>query len=142
LLGSGKSVARFWRRLPRRSSKPHGNGVREEAIFVSGIKADSGVQMEIQTNLLPFFGNLWSIVAISRRLRGALRPIVTKRGSRDAMDEEVSRARFLARTNDIFRTAKSCGPDAPGLSLSLREMIPRATVTNKVMDTGESTEQP
>jgi len=40
-----------------------------------------------------------------------------------------------------LRTAKSCGPGAPGLAPSL-EMILKATVTKKVMDTGESAKQP
>ena len=55
---------------------------------------------------------------------------------------EVLSARALVRTNDIQRTAKSCGPDAPGLASSLQMMILQATVTKKVMDTGESTKQP
>jgi hypothetical protein len=36
------------------------------------------------------------------------------------------------------RTAEACGPGTPGLVLSLRD-VSQATVTNKVMDTGEST---
>jgi hypothetical protein len=45
--------------------------------------------------------------------------------ARDAMDDEVSSARFFARTNDILRTTKSCGPGAPGLAPSLRAMNPK-----------------
>jgi hypothetical protein len=43
--------------------------------------------------------------------------IVTTRGARDAMD-----ARHR-QTCDVMRTAKSCGPGAPGLVLSLQMMI-------------------
>ncbi len=41
-----------------------------------------------------------------------------------------------------LRTAKSCGPDAPGLASSSQVTSLLMTVTNKVMDTGESTKQP
>jgi hypothetical protein len=41
-----------------------------------------------------------------------------------------------------WRTAKSCGPDAPGLASSRQVTSLPMTVTNKVMDTGEITEQP
>ena len=37
----------------------------------------------------------------------------------------------------LMRTTKACGPGATGLVLSPRMTNPRATVTNKVMDTGE-----
>ena len=60
-------------------------------------------------------------------------PIVTKRRARDAMD---ARRR---QTYDAMRTAKSCGPGTPGLVLSPQVTSLRSTVTNKVMDTGEST---
>ena len=40
------------------------------------------------------------------------------------------------------RTAKAGGPDTPGLVLSLRKTISQATVTNKVMGTGASTQEP
>jgi hypothetical protein len=40
-----------------------------------------------------------------------------------------------------MRTAKTCGPGTPGLVLSLEFDELKATVTNKVMDTGESTEK-
>src|SRR5262249_20799947 len=47
----------------------------------------------------------------------------------------------VARRATRMRTAKACGPGTPGLVLSLRGDSPRATVTNKVMDTGESTQK-
>jgi hypothetical protein len=74
----------------------------------------------LQNILLRFSENYDLPKSISRQVRGALRPIVTKRGPRDAMDAKVLRARFFARTKGTFRTAKSCGPGAPGLALSLR----------------------
>jgi hypothetical protein len=40
----------------------------------------------------------------------------------------------------LSRTAKACGPGTPGLVLSAQGDDLRATVTNKVMDTGESTQ--
>jgi hypothetical protein len=40
----------------------------------------------------------------------------------------------------LLRTAKACGPGTPGLVLSAQGDDLRATVTNKVMDTGESTQ--
>jgi hypothetical protein len=55
------------------------------------------------------------------------------------------------QTCDVMRAAKACGPGTPGLVLSLARSRRRpyrargaefrkATVTNKVMDTGESTQ--
>ena len=58
--------------------------------------------------------------------------------ARDAMDAEVSSARAFCADERPSRTAKACGPGTPGLVLSLRD-VSQATVTNKVMDTGEST---
>jgi hypothetical protein len=68
-------------------------------------------------------------------IRGTLRDR-HERGKRDAMDAE------RRETNVATRTAKSCGPGAPGLASSVRVTNLQATVTNKVMDTGESTKQP
>ena len=79
-------------------------------------------------------------------------PASVKRGERvvtivgrDAMDVMVPRDERRS-----WHAAKACGPDAPGLALSLARSQRRpyrarraefrwATVTNKVMDTGEST---
>jgi hypothetical protein len=55
---------------------------------------------------------------------------------------KVLSARFFVRTNNIWWRAKSCGPDAAGLASSLQMMVLQATVTKKVMDTGESAKQP
>jgi hypothetical protein len=51
-------------------------------------------------------------------------------------------ARWAVRRAALKRTAKPCGPDAPWLASSLRMMMSQATVTKKVMDAGEITEQP
>jgi hypothetical protein len=45
------------------------------------------------------------------------------------------------QTCNTARTAKSCGPGAPGLALSVQAIL-HVTVTKKVMDTGEITKQP
>jgi hypothetical protein len=50
--------------------------------------------------------------------------------------DEGRRVQSFAWTNGALRTAKACGPGTPGLVLSLRD-VSQATVTNKVMDTGE-----
>jgi hypothetical protein len=75
--------------------------------------------------------------------RGAFRHRHERR-KRDAMDAERGEANLVKP-----RTAKACGPGTPGLVLSLQigDVGPlgptrrdlQATVTNKVMDTGEST---
>ena len=46
------------------------------------------------------------------------------------------------QTCNVMRTAKACGPGTPGLVLRSQVMILRTTVTNKVMDTGESAQEP
>src|SRR6202012_951806 len=56
---------------------------------------------------------------------------------RDAVD-----AIALSDVQCGVRTAKSCGRGAPGLASSRQVTSLPATVTNKVMDTGESTKQP
>jgi hypothetical protein len=50
-------------------------------------------------------------------------------------------ARCVARRATDARTAKSCGPGAPGLALSLAGDL-RGDGDYEVTDTGESTEQP
>jgi hypothetical protein len=81
---------------------------------------------------LPFFGNIW----LSRRrpdpARGAFGQS-SPNAVRDAMDA------FIRQTCGVMRTAKACGSGTPGLVLSLRD-VSQTTVTNKVMDTGESTQ--
>ena len=60
----------------------------------------------------------------------------TRRHEREAGCD--GRERIVRRAMRV-RTAKSCGPGTPGLVLSAQGDHLRTTVTNKVMDTGEST---
>ena len=80
--------------------------------------------------LLPFFG---------KPMHRSARPASMKRGERvvtivgrDAMDARVS-ARRMAQV----RTAKACGPGAPGLVLSLRD-VSQATVTKRSWTPGRA----
>jgi hypothetical protein len=78
-------------------------------------------------------------IAVSSRQEGRFARIVTIRGA--GCGGRDSAGRSCAQRSAMWRTAKSCGPGTPGLVLSLAEIIREATVTNKVMDTGESTKQ-
>jgi hypothetical protein len=69
---------------------------------VSEINADLAVRSFAQKIRLRFSEIYDFHKGISRRLRGALRPIVTKRGSRDAMDEEVSSAQSFCADERHF----------------------------------------
>jgi hypothetical protein len=61
--------------------------------------------------------------------------------AQDAVDATVPGAFSALNDRHMLRTAKSCGPDAPWLASSLARRSGKVTVTNKVMDTGESTKQ-
>src|SRR3569833_1285588 len=63
------------------------------------------------------------------------------RGARDAVGV-LGCSASVARTNNSIRTAKSCGPGAPTLALSLWSRLTRATVANKPGTPGTTTYKP
>jgi hypothetical protein len=63
------------------------------------------------------FRNIMIIVAPSRLDKRGVRPIVTRRGARDAMDAE------RRQTGDVMRTAKACGPGALVAGAKLVQMM-------------------
>jgi hypothetical protein len=73
---------------------------------------------------LSFFRNWWFIVGISRQPEGRYGQSSRNVGCGMRWTRRC-RARGDARTNDISRTAKACGPDAPGLASSRQVMICR-----------------
>ena len=77
-----------------------------------------------QKSRLPFFQNM-IVLAHPAAARGALRPIVTKRRQRDAMDALVARDE-----RDRGGRAKACGPGAPTLasSLAVGDVGPRGPI--------------
>jgi hypothetical protein len=63
-----------------------------------------------------FFGNMWFIPAIPPRHEGRMRIVTKREAGCDGRELRTRRMREL-------RTAKSCGPGAPGLAPSLEMMI-------------------
>jgi hypothetical protein len=105
-------------------------------VFQSDLRV--GAQISVSSKItdfskniyLPFFRTVWLFYA-SRLGKRGVRPIVTKRGAGcGGRDRPVRRARRE-------RTAKSCGPDAPGLASSLQVTSLRTTVTQRSGHRGE-----
>src|ERR1700751_4728699 len=72
----------------------------------------------------------------SRLDKRGVRPIVTRRGARDAMDARVIRRVAQART------AKACGPGAPVAGANPRVEEPGGTVTQKPVSPGRARYRP
>ena len=114
---------RFGFRMTRLCRRPFGDEIsRAEKLFSSAVSIRSPLSSPIgKIFLFRFIGNRGSLRRSRAHKRGASRSSRTLSAGCDGLSE-LQRA-ISVRTNDTGRTAKSCGPGAPTLALSLRGPI-------------------
>jgi hypothetical protein len=126
-IGAGDPAARS-----RRGWEARQNRWREKSNFVSRFSAEWGAGLELKISSLRKTKNYSESSPLPQEGRFA---IVRSVGS------GMRWTRSCRQTCDMPRTAKPCGPGTPGLALSFARRF-ADDGDYKVMDTGESTEQP